>query len=147
MPNNAADRKDVRRLEKQARLADRQRQEVITSIMSTLAGRQWLWDKLSECHLFITTFNGDALQSAYMEGQRAVGLSMLSDIMIACPDQYIQAMRESNERSATNERRSSPVDNGGDSGSGDSDDPNAVWAREVSDDYRPINGGFDPDYH
>ena len=138
MPTNAADRKDIRRLEKQARLADRQRQEVITSIMSTLAGRQWLWDKLSECHLFITTFNGDALQSAYMEGQRAVGLSMLSDIMIACPDQYIQAMRESNERSATNERRSSPQPDGGDSGSGDPDDASLrydEWAegRQVDD--------------
>jgi hypothetical protein len=122
MSANAADRKQIRHLEKQAKLADAQRRAVITSLMSTTFGREWMWDKLSECHMFVTTFNGDALQSAFMEGQRAIGLSMLSDIMIACPDQYIQAMRESNERSSLDERRSSPVDDGGDPGSA-ADDP------------------------
>jgi hypothetical protein len=116
--DNAADRKSIRRREKAARLADVQRREVIVQLMSSAAGRQYVWDKLSECHIYVTTFNGDALQSAYMEGQRAIGLAMLSDLMIACPDQYILAMREANVRSTTDERRSSPVDDGGDTGSG-----------------------------
>jgi hypothetical protein len=120
--NNAADRKSIRRLEKQAKLADANRRATITSLMSTSFGRQWMWDVLAQCHCFSTTFNGDALQSAFMEGQRAIGLAIISDIMLACPDQYIQAMRESNERSSLDERRSSQESDGGDSGSVPSDD-------------------------
>ncbi len=122
MSPNAADRKSIRRLEKAAKLADAQRQQVITGLMSTTFGREWMWDVLSRCHCFSTTFNGDALASAFAEGQRAIGLSLLADIMLACPDQYITAMRESNDRSSLNERRSSPLGDGGDSGSVDADD-------------------------
>jgi hypothetical protein len=132
---NAADRKSIRRLEKAAKLADAQRRQVITDLMSTTFGREWMWDVLSRCHCFSTTFNGDALASAFAEGQRAIGLSLLSDIMIACPDQYITAMRESNDRSTTDERRSSTESDGRDSGPIDPDDastdtggdPNALW--------------------
>ena len=123
MPDNAANRKSIRRKEKASRLADVQRREVITQLMSTEAGRHWMWDTLASCHIFATTFNGDPTQSAFMEGQRAAGLAMLSDIMAACPDQYIQAMRESNVRSTADEQRSSTESDGGDSGSTDPGDP------------------------
>lgn len=116
MSDNAANRKTIRRKEKAAKLVDTQRREVITSVMSSVAGRQWLWDILSSCHIFATTFNGEALQSAFMEGQRATGLALLSDILAACPDQYIQAMRESNDRSSADEQRSRQEHDGGDSG-------------------------------
>jgi hypothetical protein len=129
---NAADRKSIRRQEKVARLAERARAEVITSIMSTLHGRAWLWDHLSSAHCFATTHvAGDPLGSAFQEGRRSLGLELLSDIMRACPDQYITAMREANERYNGNdrspdpsspsadpasERRSSPLVDGGDFG-------------------------------
>src|SRR2546421_147521 len=106
MPDNAADRKQIRRKEKAAKLADAQRREVITNLMSTSFGREWMWDVLAGCHCFATTFNGDALASAFAEGERNVGLRLLADILVACPDQYIQAMRESNDRNSLNERRS-----------------------------------------
>ena len=114
--DNAANRKSIRRKEKAARLADVQRREVITQTMQSAAGRQWVWDRLSDCMVFSSTFNGDALQSAFNEGLRAAGLAMLSDIMAACPDLYIQAQRESNERRTTDERRSSAESDGGDTG-------------------------------
>jgi hypothetical protein len=138
--NNAADRKSIRRLEKQAKLADANRRAVITSLMSTAFGREWMWDVLAQCHCFATTFNGDALQSAFMEGQRAIGLAIISDIMLACPDQYIQAMRESNERSSLDERRSSPESDGRDSGSVDGD---PVLVPDY-DDTRPGAVNYDP---
>jgi hypothetical protein len=97
--DNAADRKSIRRLEKAAKLAETQRREVITSIMVTSAGRQWLWDRMSECSIFSTTHvPADPYASAFQEGRRSVGLSLLSDIMTHCPDQFILAMREQNER-------------------------------------------------
>lgn len=141
MTPNASDRKSVRELEKRARIAERERAEVITAIMSTRAGRSWMWDRLSSCHVFVTTFNGDALQSAFQEGQRSMGLALLADIMAHCPDQYIHAMRESHDRSiadtvrdpvdsADAERRLGPQPDGGDSGaladSSDSTDALAI---------------------
>jgi hypothetical protein len=114
MPPNAADRKSVRRLEKAAKFAESQRQQTITTLMSTSFGREWIWDILASCHCFVTTFSGDALTSAFAEGERNVGLRILADILVACPEQYIQAQREANDRSHLNERRSSPESDGRD---------------------------------
>ena len=135
MTDFAHDRKSIRRKEKAARLADVARREITHSVMSTPAGRQWMWDLLSSCHIFATTFAGDPLQSAFAEGQRNVGLSLLADIMIHCPDQYIQAMRESNERHISNDsatdRRSAD--------SGRDGDPDGREGRTgVDNDYDPF---------
>jgi hypothetical protein len=40
-----------------------------------------------------------------MEGQRDVGLRLLTDIMRACPDNYVLMMRESNERQSAHDAR------------------------------------------
>src|ERR1700761_5147386 len=114
--DNTGDRKAIRRKEKQAAIDTRARQDVVRNIMSTTQGRQWMWDKLAEPQVFSSTFNGDALQSAFNEGRRAQGLSMLAEIMLACPDQYITAQKEANVRSTLDERRSSPIDDGRDFG-------------------------------
>lgn len=134
-PANASDRKSIRRQEKAARIAERERTEVIAAIMSTMQGRRWLWDYLSSAHCFHTTHvAGDALGSAFQEGRRSLGLELLSDIMRSCPDSYIQAMREANVRhlqsdpnpapnSSDAERRSGPQPDGGDSGAEPDSDP------------------------
>lgn len=126
MPYNAAERKDVRRAEKVAKLADRQRVEVITNIMSTIPGRAWMLDRLERCHIFATTFVNDALITAFGEGQRNIGLQDIDDIMQACPDKYILMMRERNERDASrstpSERSSGSNPDGGDSESGAAED-------------------------
>jgi hypothetical protein len=60
--------------------------------------------------------------------------------MANCPDQYIQAMRESNERSSTNERRSAGEGLDGDvngSGTGPDDSPEFDFDRTYVDDTRP----------
>lgn len=139
--DNAADRKDVRRREKESRQADVARREVLHSLMSTAPGRRWVWDTLASCHCFVTTFNGDPYQSAFQEGQRAVGLAILADIMVHCPDLYIQAQRESNVRDTASERRSSQDPDGGDhgregpgaEGAGD-DTPYGDFSRDASRD-------------
>jgi hypothetical protein len=133
MPPNAADRKSVRRLEKAAKLAESNRRAVITQLMSTAPGREWVWDILAQCHCFATTFNGDALTSAFAEGERNVGLRLLADILAACPDQYIQAQRESNDRNSLNERRSSTESDGRDSEPSPGDDPTPSYPTEWDD--------------
>src|SRR5215813_3500225 len=120
---NAGERKDVRRAEKEAHLADRQRQEIITQIMSGTPGRRWVLEKLEECHIFRTSFHREPTAMAFNEGQRDIGLRLLNDIMASCPDQYVLMMRENNERRSASERTGDQDGNGRDQGS--DPDPNA----------------------
>lgn len=115
MPYDAGNRRDVRAAEKQAKLAEQQRREIVTGIMSVVPGRGWMCDLLEHCHIFHTSYNDLPHRMAFMEGQREVGIRLLSDIMSACPDHYVLMMRERNERdSAYESRRSRPDANGRD---------------------------------
>jgi hypothetical protein len=135
MTDSAIDRKSIRRREKAAAIANRQRQEVITGMMTTMAGRQWIWDLLTSAHMFDANTISDPRLSGIFDGERNLGLRLLSDIMVACPDQFIQAMREANDRAHTDERRSSPEPDGGDPGSVDPNDPD-YDPYTTDDDYR-----------
>lgn len=124
MTFSASDRKSIRAAEKAARLAADRRASVTRSVMSTTEGREWMWDLLASCHIFATTFTPDPHQAAFSEGERNAGLRLLADIMLNCPDQFIQAQREANERSsladvrntADGQRRSGEEPDRGDSG-------------------------------
>lgn len=117
---NAADPKEVRKLEKASRLAEVQRREIVSNLMATESGRRWVLDTLDACHIFSTSFALDAIAMSFSEGERNVGLRLLNDIMFACPDQYVQMMRERNVRELTVGQRPSSQDSiGGDSQSTD----------------------------
>lgn len=118
MTYSAAERKDIRRAEKAAKLADTQRLEIITNLMSAAPGRAWVCDLLEACHIFTTTYTGDALSGAFSEGERNVGLRLLADIMSACPQRYLEMMRERNDRhlaADSGHRRGNSDADGGDS--------------------------------
>lgn len=123
MTYNAGNRQDVRRLEKQAKIEDAARKEVVASIMSTEGGRSWMHDRLSGCHIFATSFSLNAYETAFREGERNQGLQLVNDVMQACPDQYVQMMREANVRYQLADTRISGSNRedsyGGDSGSDD----------------------------
>lgn len=95
---DASNRKDIRRAEKDARLAERERLDYLKAAMSVPQGRAWFHDLLEFCHLFNDPFTGDALAEAYRKGERNVGLRLFSDIIAHCPDYYIQMMKEANAR-------------------------------------------------
>lgn len=98
MAYNAAERSEIRKAEKAARLATLNRGAVLKSIASSLEGRRYLWGTLSDAHVFSSTFTGDALRSAFLEGERNAGLRLLNDFVQFCPEEFIQAMREANEQ-------------------------------------------------
>ena len=109
---NAANRAHIKAAVKAARLVERQRQEIISGIMSVASGRAWVLDLLEICHIFSTSFQSNALQTAFAEGERNIGLRLLNDVMSACPDQYVEMMRERNARDSTADarRRAAPSD-------------------------------------
>jgi hypothetical protein len=119
---DASDRKDVRRAQKDAKFFEAQRLTVIGQIMDSVAGRTWMLDLLEKSHIFAPSFTGDALRSAFAEGERYVGLTILNDLMVACPDKYMLMMQERNARDAARTRDDSAAaeyDRGEDPGGGD----------------------------
>ena|SRR6516164_9463987 len=131
MTFNAANRKDVRRREKQAKFNERTRLETMKSLMGTMYGRQWVYNLLMyRCHLFDSSFSVKNVlyDTAYLEGERNIGLQIYGDVLAACPDEYIQMMREANvrdlsERAATERSRSEDDDWGDQVGDTAPDEP------------------------
>lgn|SRR5262245_9451517 len=140
MPYDAGNRRDIRAAEKMARVTEQQRREIINGIMSVAPGRQWVCDLLEVCHVFATSYADSSLRMAFLEGQREIGLRLLMDIMGACPDRYIEMMRERNERQSSIDARSERRDPNGDGrnqdpesddGSGSDDSANFDHYREA----------------
>jgi hypothetical protein len=115
---NASSRKDIRRVEKSAKLAEDNRIAFIKAAMDTLQGRTFFYDLLSFCHLFSDPFTGDALREAYSKGERNVGLRLFADVIAHCPQSYITMMSEAQIQEILNDRRNLDDD---DSDPGDDD--------------------------
>jgi hypothetical protein len=133
---NASDTKSIRRAAKAAKAAEGERQGVIFNLMSSPAGRTYMYDRLVRANIFSTTFTTNPYASAFNEGQRNLGLQDLNDIMQFAPDQYVQMMREANDRRSADDNRQS----GGRGANGSGDDSRPVsedTSGTVSSDYEP----------
>ena len=95
---NAADRKWVREQQKLAKLVDARNQAVVVALMGSADGRAYMWDKLERAHIYHTSFSTDPLQMAFNEGERNLGLQLQGDLILWCPEEFIQMMREANGR-------------------------------------------------
>lgn len=90
-------------------LHEREIQNAWASLLSTESGRMVAWTILDHCHVFSTTYTGNAA-SNFLEGERSVGLKilkgqilpngprLLSDMMVEADDRHdrllAQAMAE-----------------------------------------------------
>lgn len=104
---NAADTKSIRKAAKAARVAEAERQGVVLNLMSSPAGRSYIHDHLTRCHVFSSSFSASSLGMAFSEGERNIGLQILNDVMQFAPDQYVQMMREANDRRIADDNRQS----------------------------------------
>lgn len=87
----------TRRASKEEKRLAAERDEVIRLIMHMPLGRRWMHDKLMACHVFQSSFKGEASHAtAFAEGERNVGLILLAELMGACPEAYILMMGEIN---------------------------------------------------
>jgi len=147
MAYDAGNRRDIREAEKRAKVTEQQRREIVTGIMSLPAGRQWMCDILVEAHVFATSFADNGLRMAFLEGQRSMGLRLLMDVMGACPDQYVQMMRERNARDTADDsrsRRNRENLDGSSSGQGADDGSRGNYGANVDSAGTVENYGDDP---
>lgn len=101
--DNAADKKQIRRAQKAAKLAERNRAEVIVSLASTEPGRRYLWERIGEAGVFESVYNDNPQRMAFLAGRQDSGRALMDDFMRYAPDNFIVAMREANGRRTAND--------------------------------------------
>ena len=65
-------------------------------LMSSKRGRRIVWRQLERAGVFRLSFNTNAMQMAFAEGNRNEGLRQLAQIHQHCPDRYTQMVTEQN---------------------------------------------------
>lgn len=100
--DNTTDRKALKAKEKRAKLVAQRRLETVSDLMSRRPGREYILGILEDCHIFDDPFTNDSLLEAFRKGERNVGLRILDDIMRSSTEEYVQMMRERNERDTAN---------------------------------------------
>ena len=97
-PYNASEETHVRAGRRKAKLERDQHLADVRLVMDTLGGRRVMWGLLVDALIFRTTFAQDPCVSAFQEGNRNLGLKVLADVMEACPELYLKAQTEANQR-------------------------------------------------
>lgn len=81
------------------RLARKREIEDIKWLMSSRQGRRVMWRLLDLSGPTRLSFNTNAMQMAFNEGNRNLGLQLLDELMKACPEQYrVMAKEQQDDR-------------------------------------------------
>lgn len=80
-----------------ARLAAKTEADDFMWLMSQKRGRRIVWRLLERTGVFRLSFNTDALQMAFAEGNRNEGNRTLSQIHELCPDRYTDMLKEAKQ--------------------------------------------------
>jgi len=108
MTYDAGNRKDVRKLEKAAKLKESARLHYVKRIMSDTEGRGWMHDLLESCFIFGEPFvQGSPDATVYNLGRQNVGKQIFADVVTECPTQYVQMMQEASHKELSNDRHDS----------------------------------------
>lgn len=82
--------------EEAQKLADNEERTEIEDlkwVMSNKRGRRFVWRLMERTGLYRTSFTGNST-TFFNEGQRNIGLFLVSEIHEACPDQYTLMVKE-----------------------------------------------------
>jgi hypothetical protein len=112
---NASDRKDIRKAEKAAAIAESNRIAFLRAALTTIEGRQFFHDFLTRCHLFTSAPIFEPNRDYFAAGERNIGLQIFADITVHCPDSYLVMMREAAAQETPDVRRSPDPDRTGSS--------------------------------
>jgi hypothetical protein len=57
-------------------------------------GRRWFYDRFAACHIYSTSFSKTAMEMAFYEGERNVGLQLVAEVTAASPELYMLMLKE-----------------------------------------------------
>jgi hypothetical protein len=90
---NAADPTQVKEQAQKEKRGREKELDDVKFILSHRQGRRFYFRYLEECGVFKTSFTGNS-QTFFLEGQRNIGLKLLSDLNEAEPEAYIVMIKE-----------------------------------------------------
>lgn len=94
---NIADETKVKGRNKRLKAKEELKLRLISNFLSSKDAREWMYDLLSDCHLYAPSHvPGDSHSTAFREGERNIGLRVLSDIPT---EAYALMLSEARERS------------------------------------------------
>lgn len=93
-PIDLGDPENVKELARNAKGREAIKRTVLRNIMGSKSGRGWMFELLATCHVYETSFSANALNMAYSEGERNIGLRLVASLAEACPERYLEMMRE-----------------------------------------------------
>jgi hypothetical protein len=91
------DPKEVQKQDEEAAQVERDnkvRLSDMRKILSLAEGRRYVWYLLEKCGVYTQSFSLNTLQMAHNEGQRFIGIALLSDVELAKPGTVNQMMSE-----------------------------------------------------
>lgn len=110
-PFDASDPKDIEARNRDIRIAERRKAEILGAIMDLPQGREYFYELLEFCKVGHSPFASNALLMAHSCGEMNVGLKIQADLMGTVPDKYLMMLREGTERiEALNRKQPQPVE-------------------------------------
>jgi hypothetical protein len=94
VPYNAGDAQQVAHRQKSQKTRDLQKKAALRVLMSTPDGRMWMWDLLTRCGVYHSSYSSDALAMAFHEGHRNIGLHLTAEINRLSPEMYARMVNE-----------------------------------------------------
>lgn len=91
---SATNETQIKKAKEQARKDRLNEKAVLTLVMSSVAGRRWVWLKLAEAQVFNEEQSLDGMYLAYRNGQRNAGLRLLAAITAHTPEMYLRMTQE-----------------------------------------------------
>ena len=93
---NASDEEQVACAAKKVKRNEEVELEDTKFILGTPQGRRFVWRYLGLCGVYKLSYSGEAThETAFKEGARLVGTTLLNDINSARPEAYFQMIEES----------------------------------------------------
>lgn len=90
---------DKAQVDQRKRIAGRiakDKTELLNQLISTKLGRAWFWELLEFAGIMKASYTipGDPYTTLFNEGQRNVGLKIMSDLIKASPENYVLMVSE-----------------------------------------------------
>lgn len=80
--------------DQRARLARETREDTLKKLMGSKWGRAFIWSLLEDAGVYRLSFNTNAMQMAFAEGNRNFGNRILGMIHSTCPELYPTMVKE-----------------------------------------------------
>jgi len=105
---SATNERAIRNARQQAKRDQETNKTIISTLMSTVQGRRWIWLELSFAQVFTASETLDPARLAYNEGRRNTGLRLLASVTQHAPAMYVRMTEENTKVNLTEDEENQP---------------------------------------